>query len=150
MRCLSGQVCIRLFLEFSLWSLQLCLALRFQKWRNVKEDLTRRNLQRATALQPLPKKKKKTGAKSKDTKLVVNSSESGQRQVISQSATSIQAPEQGSHPNRFRKLKGRGTRIKNRDAGFCQVCWCSSLSCPPGQLANSNLKSYLIIYNLKF
>ena len=55
-----------------------------------KEDLTRRSLQRATAPQPLPEKKK-TGAKSEDTKLVVNSSENGQSQVISQPATSTQA-----------------------------------------------------------
>ena len=75
-----------------------------------KEDLTRRSLQRATAPQPLPKKKKKTGAKSEDTRLVVNSSESGQRQVISQPATSTQAPQQGSHPNRFIKPKGKKNR----------------------------------------
>ena len=72
-----------------------------------KKDLTRRSLQRAMAPQPLPKKKKKTGAKSEVTKLVFNSSESGQRQVFSQPATSTQAPEQGSHPDRFRKPKGK-------------------------------------------
>ena len=49
-----------------------------------KEDLTWRSLQRATAPQPLPKKKKDTGAKSEVNKLVVNSSESGQRQVFFQ------------------------------------------------------------------
>ena len=75
-----------------------------------KEDLTRRSLQRAAAPQPLPKKKKKTGAKSEDTRLVVNSSENGQHQVISQPATSTQAPQQGSHPNRFIKLKGKKNR----------------------------------------
>ena len=48
-----------------------------------REDLTRRSLKRATAPKPLPKKKKNTGAKSEDTKLVVNSSESGQRQFFS-------------------------------------------------------------------
>ena len=72
-----------------------------------KEDLTRRSLQRATAPQPLHKKKRKTGAKSEVNKLVVNSSESGQRQVFSKPATSTQAPQQGSHPNRFRKPEGK-------------------------------------------
>lgn len=77
-----------------------------------KEDLTRRSLQRAAASQSLPKKKKKTGAKSEDTKLVINSSESGQRQVISKPASSTQAPQQVSYPNRFRKPKGK--RNKNQ------------------------------------
>ena len=72
-----------------------------------KEDLTSRSLQRAMAPQPLPKKKKKTGAKSEVNKLVVNSSKSGQHQVFSKPATSTQAPQQGSHPNRFRKPKGK-------------------------------------------
>ena len=76
------------------------------------KDLTRRSLQRATAPQPLPKKKKKTGAKSEDTRLVVNSSENGQRQVISQPATSTQAPQQGSHPNWFIKPKGKNRNQK--------------------------------------
>ena len=73
-----------------------------------KEDLTSRSLQRATTPQPLPKKKEKTGAKSEVTKLVVNSSESGQHQVFSKPATSTQAPQQGSHP------KPKGKKNKNQ------------------------------------
>ncbi|MCG8045424.1 MAG: hypothetical protein N0C90_19915 [Candidatus Thiodiazotropha endolucinida] len=80
--------------------------------KSYKEDLTRRSLQRAAAPQPLHKKKKKSGAKSEDVKLVVNSSESGQRQVISKPSTSTQAPQQSSLPNRFRKPKGK--RSKNQ------------------------------------
>lgn len=72
-----------------------------------REDLTRRSLQRATS-QSLPKIKKKTGAKSEKIKLVVNSSESGQRQVVSQPVASTQASLQGSSfPKRFKKPKGK-------------------------------------------
>ena len=87
-----------------------------------REDLTRKSLQRATS-QSLPKIKKKTGAKSEKIKLVVNSSESGQRQVVSQPVASTQASLQGSSlPKRLKNLRERRTRVKNRDARFCQVC----------------------------
>ena len=79
-----------------------------------KEDLTRRSLQRATTPQPPLNKKKKTGAKSEINKLVVNSSESRPRQVFSKPATSTQAPQQGSHPNRFREPKQK--KNKNKQA----------------------------------
>lgn len=72
-----------------------------------REDFTRRSLQRATS-QSLHKIKQKTGAKSEKIKLVVNSSESGQRQVVSQPVASTQASLQGSSlPKRFKKPNGK-------------------------------------------
>ena len=82
-----------------------------------KEDLTRRSLQRATAPQPLPKKKKKTGAKPEVHKLVVNSSEKDSVRFF----PNRQLPPK-LIPIGLENLKGRKTRIKNRGAPFCQVC----------------------------
>ena len=79
-----------------------------------REDLTRKSLQRATS-QSLPKIKKKTGAKSEKIKLVVNSSESGQRQVVSQPVASTQASLQGSSLlKRLKNLRERRTRVNKR------------------------------------
>ena len=62
--------------------------------KTYKEDLTRMSLQNAAVSHSLPRKqKKKAGPKSGEVKLVVNTSDSGQRQVVSKPAV----PPQTSH-----------------------------------------------------
>ena len=62
--------------------------------KTFKEDLTRRSLQNVKVSHSFPRKqKRKAGSKSEEPKLVVNTSNSGQRQVVSKPSI----PPQSSH-----------------------------------------------------
>ena len=81
--------------------------------KTYKEDLTRRSLQNAAVAHLPSKKQKKAAPKQEAVKLVVNASDSGQRQVLSKpvgSSKSSQGSSSYSKNKKKRKSKGAGSQ----------------------------------------
>lgn len=71
-----------------------------------KDDLTRRSLQNAAVSHAIPRKpKKKAGPRSGVNRLTVNTSDNGQRQVISKPAVSSRPSHSSSFSSKFKKQK---------------------------------------------
>ena len=81
--------------------------------KTYKEDLTRRSLQNAAVAHLPSKKQKKAALKQEAVKLVVNTSDSGQRQVLSKpvgSSKSSLGSSSYSKNKKKRKSKGAGSQ----------------------------------------